>query len=96
MSPRAKARTNARIHIASVFIALLTLAAAATSVFAVEPEVPGSTPTLRLISQGGYANTISRIFGPDIAVKVRFAPVNRVDGLLGVGRSTAVLTSGRP
>ena len=51
-------------------------------------------PSLRLISQGQYINTIQAIFGPDVAVKVRFAPIRREDGLLAVGASDAVLTSG--
>jgi hypothetical protein len=51
-------------------------------------------PNLRLISQSQYVNTIHQIFGPDIEVKVRLAPVNRVNGLIGVGASTAVLTGG--
>ena len=62
--------------------------------FGAGPAVPAQEPTLRLISQNQYVNTISRIFGSDIAVKIRFAPVNRVDGLLSVGASTAVLTPG--
>ena len=66
----------------------------ATTASVAEPTVPAPEPTLRLISQSEYASTISRIFGPDISVKIRFAPVTRVDGLLGVGRSTTVLTSG--
>ena len=60
--------------------------------FGAGPAVPAQEPALRLISQSQYVNTISRIFGPDIAVKIRFAPVNRVDGLLAVGASTAVDT----
>jgi hypothetical protein len=59
-----------------------------------EAAVPAAEPTLRLISQTEYTNTLSRIFGADIVVRIRFAPVNRVDGLLGVGASSAVLTSG--
>ncbi|MFT4025561.1 MAG: DUF1588 domain-containing protein [Novosphingobium sp.] len=51
-------------------------------------------PGLRLISQSQYVNTVHRIFGEDIAVRIRFAPVKRVDGLLAVGASTAVLTPG--
>jgi hypothetical protein len=51
-------------------------------------------PTLRLLTQGQYQNAILGIFGPDIAVKVRFAPLQRVDGLLAVGASTAVMTGG--
>src|SRR5580765_5865538 len=51
-------------------------------------------PSLRLMSQSQYINTIQAIFGPDVAVKVRFAPIRREDGLLAVGSSDAVLTSG--
>jgi hypothetical protein len=53
-----------------------------------------AAPTVRLISQSQYISTIKYLFGPDIAVKVRFAPVKRDDGLLAVGASSAVLTSG--
>src|SRR5579883_3400820 len=56
--------------------------------------VPAPQPTLRLISQSQYVNTIDQIFGSDIAVKIRFAPVKRDDGLLAVGASSAVLTTG--
>jgi Protein of unknown function (DUF1588)/Protein of unknown function (DUF1592)/Protein of unknown function (DUF1595)/Protein of unknown function (DUF1585) len=55
---------------------------------------PASEPTVRLLSQSQYINTITAIFGSDIALKVRFAPVRRTAGLLGVGASSAVLTSG--
>jgi hypothetical protein len=51
-------------------------------------------PTLRLLSQSQYINTLQQIFGSDITVKVRFAPVRRDHGLLAVGASSAVLTSG--
>jgi hypothetical protein len=51
-------------------------------------------PTVRLLSQSQYLNTIAQIFGTDITVKVRFAPVRRDEGLLGVGASSAILTSG--
>jgi hypothetical protein len=66
----------------------------AATVNVAEPVIPAREPTFRLISQSEYANTISRIFGPDISVKIRFAPVTRVDGLLSIGRSTTMLTSG--
>ena len=56
------------------------------------PTAPDAT--LRLISQSQYVNTIQGIFGADIGVRVRFAPVNRVDGLVAVGASSAVLTIG--
>jgi hypothetical protein len=80
-------RRSVKTMVAAVLVGVFTSAGA-------EPSIPAPEPTLRLISQSEYANTISRIFGPDIAVKVRFAPVNRVDGLLAVGRSTTVLTGG--
>ena len=51
-------------------------------------------PGLRLMSQSQYVDTINRIFGQDIAVKARFAPVKREEGLLAVGAGKAVLTSG--
>ena len=51
-------------------------------------------PTIRLLSQSQYVSTIAQIFGSDIQVKVRFAPVRRDEGLVGVGASSAVLTSG--
>lgn len=50
--------------------------------------------SLRLISQSQYVNTIHQIFGADIKIGVRFAPVKRVDGLLALGSTTAVLTPG--
>jgi len=65
-----------------------------TSASPSEPGVPPPAPTLRLLSQSEYANSIARVFGADIIVKIRFAPVNRVDGLLSVGRSSAVVTPG--
>lgn len=51
-------------------------------------------PGLRLLSQAQYLNTIEALFGADINVRIRFAPVKRTEGLLAVGSSAAVLTSG--
>jgi hypothetical protein len=84
-------------------IALWSLAGAPPELglgqFVAHAEAPaaapaGHRPTVRLISQGQYVNSIHQIFGPDIEVTVRLAPVNRVDGLLEVGASSAVLTGG--
>jgi hypothetical protein len=94
--PSARASRISAI-VAGGSLAIFALAAGAepgTITRIAEPVVAPVEPTLRLISQSEYANTVSRIFGPDISVKIRFAPVSRVDGLLGVGRSTTVLTSG--
>jgi len=49
---------------------------------------------MRLISESQYVNTIRQVFGEDIALKIRFAPVKRVSGLVAVGASTAVVTPG--
>lgn len=59
-----------------------------------EPAAPGSTPAMRLMSQSQYVHTIADIFGPDIALNARFAPVKRAEGLLGVGAGAAVVTPG--
>jgi hypothetical protein len=92
--------------VASACIGVLTLAVACSSqgpksaagpsatAPVAEPVISAPEPTLRLISQSQYINTISQIFGSDVAVKIRFAPVKRDDGLLAVGAGSAVLTSG--
>ena len=71
-----------------------TVAAAASPAPAPEPAVSGALPTLRLISESQYINTIQDVFGSDIAIKVRFASVKRTDGLVAVGASGAVVTPG--
>ncbi len=59
-----------------------------------EPAIAPVAPTMRLLTQTQYANTIADIFGPDIVAKVRFAPVNRTSGLVAVGAAKAGLTPG--
>lgn len=86
--------------VAGAFAGVLTIATCAADSSKAAPtgsaEAAASAPepTVRLISQSQYVATINQIFGPDISVKVRFAPVKRDDGLVGVGASTTVLTSG--
>jgi hypothetical protein len=55
---------------------------------------PIATAPVRLISQDQYISSITRIFGSDIEIKLRLAPVTRAEGLLRVGASSAVLTGG--
>ena len=43
----------------------------------------------RLMSAAQYNNTIAHIFGSDIAANAQFAPLQRTDGLLALGASTA-------
>lgn len=83
---------------AFVFAALITFDAVAPPAlrFVQGAEAQQGAPdgALRLISQSQYLNTIRRVFGRDVAVNVRFAPVSRTDGLLAVGAWSAVLTTG--
>jgi hypothetical protein len=59
-----------------------------------EPAV-ASAARVRLISQDQYFNTLSYIFGPDVAVATHFAPFRRTDGLLAVGGASAGVTLGQ-
>ncbi len=54
-----------------------------------------SLARVRLISQEQYFNTLSYVFGPDIAISAHFAPFQRTDGLLEIGASSAGVTSGQ-
>lgn len=49
-------------------------------------------PTVKLISQPQYANTIAYIFGEDIEVPPQFPPINRDDGLLSLGNANTSIT----
>lgn len=69
-------------------------AASAVPQQALEPATAAAPPTLRLLTQSQYANTIADIFGSDIVAKVRFAPVNRISGLVAIGAAKAGLTPG--
>ncbi len=68
--------------------------ATASAPRAAPPVAAPALPTMRLLTQSQYANTIADVFGPDIVAKVRFAPVNRTDGLLAIGAARAGLTPG--
>lgn len=71
----------------------LTLGSAA-SAETLEPSTLGAPPVARLITSEQYSNTIESIFGPDISGATRFPPVRRIDGLVALGASTAVITPG--
>jgi hypothetical protein len=62
---------------------------------ATEPSGATSLARIRLISQEQYFNTLSYVFGPDIAIAAHFAPFRRTDGLLEVGAASAGVTSGQ-
>ncbi|MGE3336147.1 MAG: hypothetical protein AB7I36_21150, partial [Rhodospirillaceae bacterium] len=52
-------------------------------------ELASSPARHRLMSAEQYQNTISHIFGADIAANAQFAPLQRTEGLLALGASTA-------
>jgi Protein of unknown function (DUF1588)/Protein of unknown function (DUF1592)/Protein of unknown function (DUF1595)/Protein of unknown function (DUF1585) len=60
-----------------------------------EPADASSAARVRLISQDQYFNSLSYIFGPDVAVAAHFAPFRRTDGLLAIGGASAGVTLGQ-
>ena len=54
----------------------------------------GPQPTMRLISESQYLNTMRALFGPQLELNVRFAPVRRVDGMVALGAAQAMVTPG--
>lgn len=54
----------------------------------------GAPPTMRLLSEAQYLNTVRAIFGQHIEVNVRFAPVRRVNGMVALGAAQAMVTPG--
>ena len=59
------------------------------------PAVPAASSErrLRLMTSEQYLNTLAYVFGPNVKPDVRFAPLQRTDGLLGVGTSIAGVTA---
>ncbi|MDA0339928.1 MAG: DUF1592 domain-containing protein, partial [Proteobacteria bacterium] len=58
-----------------------------------EPPTEGSEPQLRRLTEQQYRNTIRDMFGGNIIVAGRFDPLERIDGLLALGASSATVTS---
>src|SRR5688572_21669387 len=59
-----------------------------------EPESTGGPTTMRLISAEQYRNTIAYVFGDDIAVEANFPELQRREGLVSLGSTTAEMTPG--
>jgi hypothetical protein len=59
------------------------------------PAEATSLPSVRLLSQAQYFNTLGYVFGPDITVSAHFTPFRRTDGLVETGASVAGVTSGQ-
>ncbi|MCC6915544.1 MAG: DUF1587 domain-containing protein, partial [Rhodospirillaceae bacterium] len=68
--------------------------AAAAATVSAEAQVAGNSERrLRLMTSEQYLNTLAYVFGPNVKPDVRFAPLQRTDGLLGVGTSIAGVTA---
>jgi hypothetical protein len=52
----------------------------------------GSSRHVRLMTKDQYANTLHYIFGPDLRIDARFAPLTRQQGLLANGAALAGVT----
>ncbi len=71
---------------------LCVVAFAGAAVEAPEPAaIPGDT-TVRLINGAQYTNVVRSLFGSDIRFSAKFPPMRRVEGLVTVGSSSAVVT----
>ncbi len=58
-----------------------------------EPDTSGGPLHLRLISTEQYLNTLSYVFGPSIALELKFPPMRRTNGLLANGAALAGVTT---
>ena len=56
-------------------------------------EVKGVPQRVRLMTQEQYTNSLAYIFGPDLRVDTRFAPMRRTEGLLANGAAFAGVTA---
>lgn len=79
---------NKTISAAWVLAATLVLSSCGES----EPATEGSEPQLRRLTEQQYRNTIRDVFGGNIVVAGRFDPLERIDGLLALGASSATIT----
>ena len=73
-----------------VLLSALTLTLSACS--EEEPLTEGIEPQLRRLTEQQYRNSIRDIFGGNIIVAGRFDPLERIDGLLALGASSATIT----
>lgn len=81
------------VKLLSATLVLVALVAATTFYFVTrEGPVYAGPPTVKLISQPQYANTIAALFGDDIEIPAQFPPVNRTEGLLSLGNANTAIT----
>lgn len=70
-----------------------TASVAAASSVPMPAEYRGVPQRVRLMTQEQYVNSLGYIFGPDLRVDTRFAPMRRTDGLLANGAAFAGVTA---
>lgn len=58
-----------------------------------EPAAVGGPPLMRRLTEDQYRKIIGDVFGPDIVIGGRFAPLTRTDGLLALGASASIINS---
>ncbi len=68
-------------------------AKSASATPALPAEAKGVPQRVRLMTQDQYVNSLSYIFGPDLRVDTRFAPMRRTEGLLANGAAFAGVTA---
>lgn len=73
--------------------ALLTVLVVAGCSRSKEPEIPAAPPHLRLITTQQYLNTLAYVFGPSVSLDMKFAPLQRSNGLLANGAAVAGVTA---
>ena len=80
---------------AAVSLANCSQPATQREVAVAAPATPSvsSERRLRLMTSDQYLNTLAYVFGPNVRPDVRFAPLQRTDGLLSVGTSIAGITA---
>lgn len=83
MSKRVK-----KLSVACLIAVTFTLSGCGES----EPLTEGGEPQLRRLTEQQYRNTIRDVFGSNIIIAGRFDPLERIDGLLAVGASSATIT----
>jgi len=67
-------------------------ATSARSTVEMPTDAKGTPQRFRLITQEQYLNTLNYVFGPDLKVDARFAPLQRTGGLLANGAAIAGVT----
>ena len=79
---------NAKQNLVAGFLVTLLIALSGCS----EPMTEGDRPQFRRLTEEQYRNTIADVFGRSIVISGRFDPLERIDGLLAIGASSASIT----